>query len=574
MFDLASRTASQALLAGLPWVFAGAWIRAFRPHEAPVLRWTRWLALPLSGLAGLWFQSSTLQARWEALFAALAVLAGLGFWRMSAHATASPIGSSGRLRLAATAGLLLVFVRQSMEIAAVLLIAVVQARSADALLAISAGVAAGAVVSLASWWSLSRLNPAVLHRAVRLFTVAFTGLALWYGLHESSEAGLLPYSDVIHVATEPYGPDGLYGRYFGLALLAIPLAGWMVSRIRAAIDDVGQAITRVTVRQPTRAFVAGEVVAGLGLLAVALGAGEQRGGDPVATLQRITARPHLVFRHTGQDANYGRVGVTPLDAPGTPRGITPLSCERIAWAGRRGLCLQADRGVFTSYRSVLVDSAFTTHQPHKLDGSPSRARLSADGRLGASTVFVTGHAYTSTSFSTRTVLLDAESGDELGDLEQFSTWRDTTRLQESDFNFWGVTFARDGQTFYASLGTGGKTYLVKGDLTRRRVSILRDNLECPSLSPDGRTIAFKKLVSTRRGDWRIYLLDLATMQERPLTAETRVVDDQIEWLDDTHVLYGLPRTASTEADIWIAATDGAAAPRVFLPQAESPAVVC
>ena len=62
--------------------------------------------------------------------------------------------------------------------------------------------------------------------------------------------------------------------------------------------------------------------------------------------------------------------------------------------------------------------------------------------MGAITVFVTGHNYTSSSFSTKTILLDMASGDVLGDLEQFTTWREGKRFSASDFNFWGVTFAR------------------------------------------------------------------------------------------------------------------------------------
>ena len=42
--------------------------------------------------------------------------------------------------------------------------------------------------------------------------------------------------------------------------------------------------------------------------------------------------------------------------------------------------------------------------------------------------------------------------------------------RRADFNFWGVTFARDGNRFYATLGTGGKTYLVEGDVAARQAA--------------------------------------------------------------------------------------------------------
>ena len=59
-----------------------------------------------------------------------------------------------------------------------------------------------------------------------------------------------------------------------------------------------------------------------------------------------------------------------------------------------------------------------------------------------------------------------------------------------------------------------------------------------------------------------------------MLAETRSVDDQAEWLDDEHVLYGLPRTggAAATSDVWVAAPT-APAPRVLVHDAWSPSVV-
>lgn len=66
--------------------------------------------------------------------------------------------------------------------------------------------------------------------------------------------------------------------------------------------------------------------------------------------------------------------------------------------------------------------------------------------------------------------------------------------------------------------------------------------------------------------WRFHVLDLATMKETPL-AETRSLDDQIEWLDDNRVLYGDGR------DLWSMPADGSGTPRRFMSNATSPAVV-
>ena len=171
-----------------------------------------------------------------------------------------------------------------------------------------------------------------------------------------------------------------------------------------------------------------------------------------------------------------------------------------------------------------------------------------------------------------------ETGDALGDLEQFGTWRNGARFKAADFNFWGVTFAADSNVFYATLRTASTgqptTFLVRGDLALRKLTVLRENVECPSLSPDNHTIAFKKRLGTGNDPWRLYLLDTATLTDRPLEMEKRSIDDQVEWLDDGHVLYAAPRTNEpASSDVWVAPIDNSAAPRVFLAHAESPIVV-
>jgi hypothetical protein len=265
------------------------------------------------------------------------------------------------------------------------------------------------------------------------------------------------------------------------------------------------------------------------------------------------------------------LSVAPLDAPESRRAAAPLSCERVSFAAGRGLCLHTEGGIFPSYTARVLDGSLGPVSSIKLEGRPSRTRTSADGRLGAITVFVFGENYAA-PFSTRTTIVDMSSGDVIGELEQFSTWRDGARFKAVDFNFWGVTFASDPNTFYATLRTAGSTYLVRGDLTLRRLAVLRDNVECPSISPDNRLIAFKKRVGPRADEWRLAVLELKTMTERLIAAEARRIDDQVEWLDAGHILYSVPGTTSI-SDVWVAPIDGSGPARIFLPEAESPIVV-
>src|ERR671923_272755 len=64
------------------------------------------------------------------------------------------------------------------------------------------------------------LIPAV-HLAV------FVVQLLIYGFHEMTEANIFPYSEPLHLATEPYGPDGRYGIWLSYLLVLLPM-GWLV----------------------------------------------------------------------------------------------------------------------------------------------------------------------------------------------------------------------------------------------------------------------------------------------------------------------------------------------------------
>jgi high-affinity iron transporter len=67
----------------------------------------------------------------------------------------------------------------------------------------------------------------VFFQVTAVFLAVFVVQLLIYGLHELTEANIFPYSEPLHWATEPYGPDGLYGRYLTYLLVVLPM-GWLL----------------------------------------------------------------------------------------------------------------------------------------------------------------------------------------------------------------------------------------------------------------------------------------------------------------------------------------------------------
>lgn len=272
---------------------------------------------------------------------------------------------------------------------------------------------------------------------------------------------------------------------------------------------------------------------------------------------QLTLNPgQLLFRDTAT----GRVGV--LDQG--KRQLSGVKCDRFAAAKQTAVCLAVQPGTLPAVTDVLVlDDHLAVRHTETLPGTPSRARVSPDGKRVYWTLFVTGDSYAQTGFSTRAGLYEVDTGRLVKTIEELPVFVDDKRYFAADVNYWGITFAPDGNRFYATLGSKGKTYLVEADYRRYRGKALRENVECPSLSPDATRVAFKKKVGD--GVWRLSVLDLKTMRETEL-AERKSVDDQALWQDDHTVLYGLDNA------VWAVPADGSGTPRKLVDGAASPAV--
>ncbi|HXD11448.1 MAG TPA: hypothetical protein VN653_15385, partial [Anaerolineales bacterium] len=252
--------------------------------------------------------------------------------------------------------------------------------------------------------------------------------------------------------------------------------------------------------------------------AQAQGAGTPPALARPSDLEAMQKQPHFIYLRE-EAAPYGQVNLAGLDPASPQQSLqTELLCDRIHYAAGNGICLRYDPTVSDSLAPprvwvTLFGPDFKSRYKFPVDGVLSRARVSPDGKYAAFTVFVSGHSYADVNMSTATTLLDTATGANLGNLEEFETWKDGQLYQAPEFNFWGVTFAQDSNRFYATLQNGNTTYLIQGDVAARKLTVLHEGVECPSLSPDGTRIAFKKRTGTR---WQITVLDLATMKETEL----------------------------------------------------------
>ena len=66
--------------------------------------------------------------------------------------------------------------------------------------------------------------------------MVFVVQLLVYGFHELTEANVLPNSEALHWASEPYGPDGPYGKLLSALLVVLPTAWFAIAMVRGRRD--------------------------------------------------------------------------------------------------------------------------------------------------------------------------------------------------------------------------------------------------------------------------------------------------------------------------------------------------
>ena len=142
--------------------------------------------------------------------------------------------SSKSSRVAAILGVFLftflMITREGMETALMLM----QVRDPNLINGALLGLIAAITFALA-WARFGHLiNIKRFFQVTGIFLLLFMIQVGIYSFHEFTEAGLLPNSEALHIATEKFSPDGLYGKWFSPIMIGICglwlLGAWLIDR--------------------------------------------------------------------------------------------------------------------------------------------------------------------------------------------------------------------------------------------------------------------------------------------------------------------------------------------------------
>jgi len=221
-----------------------AYLRKSGRHQlVPAVHWGIGVAVLLSIGAAMLFRRASNQSLWEGLLAVTAaVLVGTLIVHMWRHAKGMKreiehrlATSAGQVGMKAALGVflftLLMITREGMETALLMSTLLFQGATSNIIVGAVLGTSAAAFVA---WlWSRygHRVNLALFFQVTAVFLGVFVVQLLIYGFHELTEANLFPNSEALHWATEPYGPDGIYGQYLTYMLVALPLSWLLFSMV-------------------------------------------------------------------------------------------------------------------------------------------------------------------------------------------------------------------------------------------------------------------------------------------------------------------------------------------------------
>jgi len=240
MFPAFVITLREGLEAFLIVAISLAYLRKSGRHALiPAVHWGIGLSVLLSIGAAYLFSRASNQALWEGVLALVAavLVASLiiHMWRhagkikreIETHLEQSALQTGAKAFAGVFLFTLLMITREGMETAMLMGSLLFQVRAVDIITGAAAGTVCAAIV--ASLWSRygHRVNLGLFFQVTAVFLAVFVVQLLIYGFHEMTEANIFPYSEPLHLATEPYGPDGRYGIWLSYLLVLLPM-GWLV----------------------------------------------------------------------------------------------------------------------------------------------------------------------------------------------------------------------------------------------------------------------------------------------------------------------------------------------------------
>jgi len=209
-----------------------------RQELLAAVHWGIGLAIVLSIGAAMLFARAANQALWEGILGIVAALSvatlTIHMWRTARRIKREIEGrlhtSTLKTGVAAFLGVfgftVLMITREGMETAMLMSTLLFQVKSVSVISGASAGILVAASVA----WLWSRyghgINLGLFFQVTAVFLMIFVVQLGIYGFHELMEANIFPYSVPLHEATEPYGPDGQYGKYLTYLLVLLPM-GWL-----------------------------------------------------------------------------------------------------------------------------------------------------------------------------------------------------------------------------------------------------------------------------------------------------------------------------------------------------------
>ena len=211
-----------------------------RAALSPAVYWSTGVGVVLSFVAGLFFGEAENKPMWEgalATAAAVMVLTMVIYMLKAARHMRSDIAAKVEAAMTRPgagawigifAFVLIMIVREGMETALILSTLLFEQGSRNLFVGATLGVLLAALLAWA--WSRygQRVNLRRFFQVTSIFLVLFTIQLFIYAFHEFTEAGAVPGIDneFWHVATEPYGPEGVYGEWLTYLMVLIP-AAWL-----------------------------------------------------------------------------------------------------------------------------------------------------------------------------------------------------------------------------------------------------------------------------------------------------------------------------------------------------------